>query len=112
MILEQKAIGGLPLAIRRQLEVDDLPCHDDLLPVVLLRVCEQLGDFQQICRDTSRRQDDKKQRESEKEYTPKLHDGLIIPSFCRNSREQWRKIPKHSSRQNRFRNEVKPRENR
>ena len=62
--------------------------HDDLLPVILLRVCEQFGDFQQIRRDTCCRQDDKKKGKCEKHRTPRIHNDRIIPSFCRNSRER------------------------
>ena len=45
LILKQKSIGGLSLTISRQLDIHDLSCDDDILMIVLLRMCQELCDF-------------------------------------------------------------------
>lgn len=47
MVLQEKAIGRLPLPIRCQLHIRDFSRDDDFLTVILLWVCQQFGDLKQ-----------------------------------------------------------------
>jgi len=46
LIFQEKSVGRLALAIRRELDVGDLAGDHDFLAVVLFWMCEQLSDFQ------------------------------------------------------------------
>ena len=55
LILKQEPVGRLTLAIRRQLHIHDLSGDDDILMVVLFRMGEKLGNFDQASRRGKRR---------------------------------------------------------
>ena len=47
LVLKQESICRLSLAIRGQLYVHDLAHDDNILMVILLRICQKLGDLEQ-----------------------------------------------------------------
>ncbi|SPP66596.1 hypothetical protein NITLEN_80020 [Nitrospira lenta] len=58
LVFQEKPVGRLPLAVGGELHVRDGPAYHDVLMIVLLRVCQQLGDFKQTCRRGDRRRAD------------------------------------------------------
>jgi len=65
-VFQQKSIGRLALPVRRELDVGDLACDDHFLAVVLLRVREELGDFQEPgCVRGDREHDENEKRQGQ-----------------------------------------------
>ena len=63
LIFQQKPVGRLALAIRRELDVRDLAGDHDFLAVVLFGMGEQLSDFQKIgCVGQQRERDEGAQK--------------------------------------------------